>query len=382
MKKILPVIAAVIISLLVSCKNRPNTVIEGTFTSAERKYIRLEYLDISKTQILDSVRIKANGSFRFRSYVDQPGLYILRNESGKIINLIVSQGDRIKVSGSYEEFDKGYRVSGSKDSEHIRKLVEKLTETRNRLRELDSAYSGQDGAALNEYRIRRYTVIREQRDSSISFIIGHLSSMASIYALYQKLNPDELVLGENRDIQFMKIVADSVAGKYPGSPFVQTFVKDARSSEQKYLNLISLQQKIHYSMDGLPDIKLKDLSGNSRSLNSLRGKTVLLYFWSVYSDIAKEQNPVFEKIYRKYKSKGFEIYAVSVDSNTDAWSRIVKYDGLSFINVSGPEIPDSEIAHAYNLRSVPANYLLDKEGNILERDLYGPELEKWLDNKL
>jgi peroxiredoxin len=380
--RILPVIAAAVLAVAVSCSNRPNTLIEGNFSKAERKYIRLEFLDINKTLILDSVRIKSNGNFRFRFFVDQPGLYILRNENGKIINLIVSQGDRISVKGEYEGFDKGYSVAGSKESEHIRMLVEKLSDTRNRLRELDSAYYGKDGAALSEYRIRRYMVIREQRDSSISFIISHLSSMASIYALYQKLSPEELVLGENRDIQFMKIVADSVAGKYPKSDFAQTFVKDARSSEQRFLNLISLQKKITNTYNEMPDIALKDISGASRSLQSLKGKIVLLYFWSAYSDIAREQNSVLEKTYRKYKSKGFEIFAVNIDSNTDVWAKLVKYDGLTFINVSGPDIPDSEIAHTYNLRTVPSSYLIGRDGIILERDLFGPDLEKWLDNKL
>jgi hypothetical protein len=61
---------------------------------------------------------------------------------------------------------------------------------------------------------------------------------------------------------------------------------------------------------------------------------------------------------------------------------MIKFDELTFINTIGPEFPDSEAANAYNMRSVPTNYLLDKEGNVMARDLYGTELEKWLDNKL
>ncbi len=371
--------------MAVSCKDKPHAIVEGTFRNAERKTLKLEYLNINITNVIDSIQVKRDGSFRLSVLVEQPGLYILKNENGKIINLIISPGEKIKIEGDYQEFDKNYSVIGSPDSEFIRQLVEKLTDTRNHLKELDASYSTKADVTefqANEYLNRRKEIVKEQRDFSISFIIEHLSSMASVYALYQKLNPDELVLGDNRDIQYMKIVADSLSVKYPQSDFVKTFVYDARTAEKRYLNLIGIQKKIIESQTGLPDIIYPDPSGSMRSLSSLKGKTVLLYFWSVYSDASKQQNPVFERIYKKYKNKGFEIFAVCIDKNPDNWLKLIKFEELSYINTFGPDFPDSETAHSYNMRTVPVNYLIDKEGNIIARNLYGDELEKWLDNKL
>jgi peroxiredoxin len=384
-KKRLVLFCTVLILIATSCKNRPNVCVEGKLRYAEKGSLNLEYLDINKTRLIDSIRVKKDGNFRFKIFVEQPALYILKNENGKIINLLISPGENVKIDGDYKEFDKNYSVTGSPDSEFIRQLVEKLADTRNQLKLLDGTYKGKTELTeiqANEYLIRRKEIIKDQRDFSISFIIEHLSSMASIYALYQKLNPEELVLNENRDIQYMKIVADSLSGKYPRSGFVTTFVNDARSAEKRYMNLIGIQKKIVEAQSGLPDIKYPDAGGNLRSLSILKGKTVLLYFWSVYSDASEQQNPVFEKIYNRYKNKGFEIFAVCIDSNPDNWLKMIKFDELSFINTFGPDFPDSEIAHAYNLRSVPASYLLDKEGNIMARELYGTELEKWLDNVL
>ncbi len=381
------ILSILVILVLVSgsCKNRPNTVVEGTLRNAEKKYLKLEYLNVNKTELLDSVQVKKDGRFRLSVLIEHPGLYILKNESGKIINLIIAPGEKIKIDADYLEFDKNYSVVGSTDSEFIRQLVEKLSDTRNRLKELDSNYSGIvdfTEAQANDYLIKRNEIIKSQRDFSISFIVEHLSSMASAYALYQKISQDELVLGENRDIQYMKIVADSLSVKYPRSAFVSTFVNDARNSERRYKNLIGIQKKIIESQIGLPDITYPDPEGNMRSLSSLKGKTVLLYFWSVFSDESKKQNPVLEKIYQKYKSKGFEIFAVCVDQNPDHWLKVIRFEGMSFINTFGPEFPDSETADSYVMRSIPSSYLLDKDGDILARDLYGTELEKWLDNKL
>ena len=381
------ILSILVILVLVSgsCKNRPNTVVEGTLRNAEKKYLKLEYLNVNKTEHLDSVQVKKDGRFRLSVLIEHPGLYILKNESGKIINLIIAPGEKIKIDADYLEFDKNYSVVGSTDSEFIRQLVEKLSDTRNRLKELDSNYSGIvdfTEVQANEYLIKRNEIIKSQSDFSISFIIEHLSSMASAYALYQKISQDELVLGENRDIQYMKIVADSLSVKYPRSAFVSTFVNDARNSERRYKNLIGIQKKIIESQIGLPDITYPDPEGNMRSLSSLKGKTVLLYFWSVFSDESKKQNPVLEKIYQKYKSKGFEIFAVCVDQNPDHWLKVIRFEGMSFINTFGPGFPNSETADSYLMRSIPSSYLLDKDGDILARDLYGTELEKWLDNKL
>jgi len=383
-KKILFISFTVFLLFSLSCKNRPNTVVEGKLSNSGKKFLKLEYLNINQTRAVDSIIIKKDGSFRFSVLVEQPGLYILKNENGKIINLIISPGEKIKVEGDYQDFDKNYRVNGSRDSEYLRQLVEKLTDTRYRLKELDQQYSGIvefTESQANEYLIKRNEIVKEQRKYSIGFIIENLSSMASIYALYQKLGPDELVLGENMDIQYMKIVADSLSLKYPRSEFVSTFVNDARTAERRFKNLIGIQKKIVESQIGLPDIQLPDPSGKIQSLKALKGKLVLLYFWSVFSDEAKKQNPVLEKIYKKYKNKGFEIFAVCVDENPEHWQKVLKFEQFSFINTFGPGFMGSEVAESYKMFAIPSSYLLDKDGDILARELYGTELEKWLDNK-
>ncbi len=368
-----------------SCGKNSNTVIEGKLRKAERSALTIEYLNINNTIVLDSIRIKKDGGFKFKIPVKEPGIYILKSETGKIISLLLSPGEKITIDGDYLEMDKKYSVIGSPESENIRQLVEKLTETRSNLKNLDIKYRENPNLTevqLNEYYTQKAQIIKEQRDFSISFIVEHLASISSIYALYQKISPEELVLNENKDIQFMKIVADSLTKKYPESAFVSTFVKDARTAEKRYYNLIGLQKKILQAEDGLPDLAYPDSNGNIRKLSSLKGKTVLLYFWSAYSKESTQLNPIFERTYRKYKSKGFEIFAVCIDQERENWLKLIRFDELSFINTLGSDFADSDLARTYNVRAIPANYLIDKEGNIISRDIYGAELETWLDNKL
>ncbi|HYW96323.1 MAG TPA: DUF4369 domain-containing protein, partial [Bacteroidales bacterium] len=139
MKKTL-LFSVLFLLLLTSCKNKRNTVIEGTLSSGARKYLYLDYLDIDKTTKVDSLKIKKDDNFKFRIHLDEPGIYILRNENGKLINLLPSPGEHLTIQANYAEMNRDYSVSGSKESEYIRQLVEKIYNTRDRLSKLDEMY--------------------------------------------------------------------------------------------------------------------------------------------------------------------------------------------------------------------------------------------------
>ena len=82
-------------------------------------------------------------------------------------------------------------------------------------------------------------------------------------------------------------------------------------------------------------------------------------------------------MYAKYKSRGFEIYMVSIDEDKAAWTAAIAEDRLTWINVGDMKGSISALMN-YNIHSVPANYLLDKEGKIIAKNLKGPELNSVL----
>jgi peroxiredoxin len=212
-----------------------------------------------------------------------------------------------------------------------------------------------------------------------------LNSVASIYALYQTISPGQYVLGENRDIQYMKIVADSVSTKYPEAPFVKSFVADARSSEQKFYTVKALNEKIksgNLASTQIPDLIIPDTKGDSISLTSLKGKIVLLYFWASQSEDSRKMNLSLKKIYDKNREKGFEVYAVALEKDKDQWKKTIRFEELDWINVNELTFPASRAAMLYNVTNLPTSFLINKQGDIVARDIYGSELQKWLDNLL
>lgn len=125
-----------------------------------------------------------------------------------------------------------------------------------------------------------------------------------------------------------------------------------------------------------PDIKLQDPEGTERSLADLKGKVVLIDFWASWCRPCRKENPNVVKAYNKYKSKGFEIFSVSLDNNKDKWKKAIQQDGLIWDgHVSDLGGWRSAPAALYGVRSIPQTFLLDKDGKIIAKNLRGNALE-------
>ena len=79
--------------------------------------------------------------------------------------------------------------------------------------------------------------------------------------------------------------------------------------------------------------------------------------------------------YKKYHDKGFEIFQVSLDKSKNAWVKAIKDDGLgSWYHVSDLQQWNSAPAKLYGVRAIPSNFLLDKEGKVIGKNLRGEAL--------
>jgi thiol-disulfide isomerase/thioredoxin len=127
------------------------------------------------------------------------------------------------------------------------------------------------------------------------------------------------------------------------------------------------------------EIQLNDLKGESKCLSALKGKIVLLEFWSSSCGPCRFDNPKLKKTYIKYKNKGFEIFAVTLDKNKKQWQTAVEIDSINWITVSDLKGFNSETALTYGIYYIPTNYLINKDGIILAKDIRGKELNNKLE---
>ena len=119
--------------------------------------------------------------------------------------------------------------------------------------------------------------------------------------------------------------------------------------------------------------------GGELALESLRGKVVLLDFWASWCGPCRRENPNVVRMYERFKDRGFEILGVSLDDKRDRWEQAIADDKLSWLHVSDLRGWQSAHGQLYGITSIPQTVLLDREGNILARNLRGPDLERKLE---
>ncbi|GHS93384.1 hypothetical protein FACS1894203_5890 [Bacteroidia bacterium] len=88
------------------------------------------------------------------------------------------------------------------------------------------------------------------------------------------------------------------------------------------------------------------------------------------------------KIYQKYKNKGFEIVGVSLDNEKTAWENATKKHQITWPQFSNLQGWADEAAQAYGINSIPATFLIGKDGVIIEKNLEARTLELKLEELL
>ena len=118
--------------------------------------------------------------------------------------------------------------------------------------------------------------------------------------------------------------------------------------------------------------------GEEITLESLRGKIVLIDFWASWCGPCRRENPNVVRLYEQYKDQGFEILGVSLDRSKDRWVKAIADDKLTWLHLSDLKGWKSKYAQQYGVTSIPQTVLLDREGKILARNLRGPRLAQRL----
>lgn len=128
-----------------------------------------------------------------------------------------------------------------------------------------------------------------------------------------------------------------------------------------------------------PSFVLLDTTGKKVSLKDFKGQYVLVDFWASWCAPCRKENPNIVKAYAKYHEKGFEVVAISLDDKKAPWLKAISTDGLPWKHISDLKGWKSDLAIQYGIRSIPASFLVDKDGKIIAKNLRGKELEAKLE---
>lgn len=361
--------------LLASCGGN-RAKIDGRFACSDERTVYLESVSPSGNSIVDSVVTTKKGEFQFKVELpDGPAIYTIRC-NGESIPLLLAAGEHVTLN-SVGRLSRNYTVEGSEGSILMKELSRIMVEGASALDSIAGRYSQlePDEDSLrrqiaSDYARQFYKTKREQ----ISFIVGNTSSLAAFYALYQRLPNDNVLFNGEGDVVYYRMVADSIEARLPQSPYLAPLRKQIQNMSTGNALQQFLDQNGEIEMLNYPDLELPDMYGKKIKLSSLNGKVILLDFWSATSAQSKVMNAEMKEHYDAWKERGFEIYQVSLDDSKPLWVTTVQDQKLPWVSVCDFLGAKSPAARLYNIKSVPTNFLIDREGNIVGRNLYGTVL--------
>ncbi len=133
---------------------------------------------------------------------------------------------------------------------------------------------------------------------------------------------------------------------------------------------------------GFQDFVLRDSSGNEIDTKQFKGKYTLIVCWTSWCGPCRAEHPDLNVLYKKYKDKDFVIVGVSLDRDKQQWKQAIAKDQLLWPQLIDPNAFDGEMAKYYGIESVPASYLLDKDGKIVSVGLTSEKIEAMIKNIL
>ena len=133
-----------------------------------------------------------------------------------------------------------------------------------------------------------------------------------------------------------------------------------------------------------PDFTLKDLSGGTASLSSMKGKAVLVNFWATWCPPCRDELPSLSRLSGIYKNKGLVVFAVATDKRSDEVKSFLAKHSYTFQTLMDPDLKTSR---QFRVFSMPTSFLIDRNGLIVKRYLGeeewdSPEIRKDIEKAL
>lgn len=351
-------------TLLFGCASDSDTyTLTGTAPGFEDGYEILVYqIDPVSNQPATIDTLVVNGGTFSASYPrdDRSTInYLSFNQLGNIAYF--PENEDLRVTVYKDSIDASY-VTGSMQNDEYREFTSGMRTYSEQRKALSSRFQAasqqQDNVMMNQIRQENADIGIQEKIYKQKFIAEHPDMLFSVMLISEMLSRQEITPTE------AKKSIDGLSPKLKASPAVDKIEKALES-----LGASDVGGKA-------PSFSAATPNGTTMSLEDAMGKYTIIDFWASWCKPCRRENPNVVNVYNQYHDKGLNIISVSLDrpGQKERWVQAIEDDNMNWHHVSNLKFWDDPIARNYNVRSIPATFLIDENGIIVDKNLRGPAL--------
>lgn len=364
-----------------------NIHIIGKVDSIDGTVVRIKS---TNGQITYDSTIVKNNQFAFNSSVPEEGFYTILFHSKEPfkqkgipmggwlrpcpVYLEKNSNYEFTASGKYEILQGQYSINSSSLVQQKLNLYHQIADNkRKKYREIKISYLQKADDYLKEGNDELY-----KKYTALTLVAEEKERLANAEAIHEfiKENPNTLITP-----YLITKMSDFFENYALYKRVLDGLSPDVKKTEyaKKVKALLKATENLRIGGD-VPQIYGSDVNGKPFDYDYTKNKYTLIDLWASWCLPCRYQTPQLKTIYKRYKNKGFDIVAVSVDERKDWWTETSKWDKIPWYNVS--ELVDSkESKNVENFvaKRLPLNYLVDNQGKIIGKELELDSLEKFLD---